>query len=57
MKRIRQRQLPGACVEKAWSGELGGDWKDRWEENERASETEVSGQLRRSTTTRQLDMT
>jgi len=39
--------FPGAHVEKACSGELGGDGTDRWEESEGASETEVSGQLRR----------
>jgi len=26
--------FPGARVEKTWSGELGGDGKDRWEESE-----------------------
>ena len=47
---LRQRQLSllyGACVEKTWSGELGGDGKDIWEESEGASETEVCGQLTR----------
>jgi len=37
--------FPGARVEKAWSGELGGDGKDRWEESKGASKTEVSEQL------------
>jgi len=35
----------GARVEKTWSGEFRGDGKDRWEESEGASETEVFGQL------------
>jgi len=39
--------FPGACVEKTWFGEFGGDGKDRWEESKRGSKTEVlvSGQL------------
>ena len=39
--------FPGTRVEKTWSGELGGDGKDIWEESEGASETEVCGQLTR----------
>jgi len=33
----------GACREKARSSDFGSDWKDRGEESEAASETEVSG--------------
>jgi len=34
----------GTCIEKTESGEFGGDGKDRREESNGTSETEVSGQ-------------